>query len=109
MESRGTGTLTVVLYYQIQFACVQIRHTPLSGGYCGEVPPLPIPLAQACSWDIKAIENGARIAAKEASDAYRRKKILRRIALPEDSSLKVKKGGYLLSHIALQYHRRKRA
>ena len=24
------------------FACVQIRHTPLSGGYCG-VPPLPIP------------------------------------------------------------------
>ena len=43
MESRGTGTLTVVLYYQIQFACVQIRHTPLSGGYCGEVPPLPIP------------------------------------------------------------------
>ena len=24
------------------FACVQIRHTPLSGGYCGEVPPLPI-------------------------------------------------------------------
>ena len=24
----------------------------------------PIPLAQACSWDIKAIENGARIAAK---------------------------------------------
>ena len=33
----------MVLYYQIQFACVQIRHTPLSGGYCGEVPPLPIP------------------------------------------------------------------
>jgi hypothetical protein len=26
-----------------QFACVQIRHNPLSGGYCGEVPPLPIP------------------------------------------------------------------
>ena len=25
------------------FACVQIRHTPLSGGYCGEVPPLAIP------------------------------------------------------------------
>ena len=43
MESRGTGTLTVVLYNQIQFACVQIRHTLLSGGYCGEVPPLPIP------------------------------------------------------------------
>ena len=46
---------------------------------------------------------------QKASDAYRRKKILRRIALPEDSSFKVKKGGYLLSHIALQYHRRKRA
>ena len=26
-----------------EFACVQIRHTPLSGGYCGGVPPLPIP------------------------------------------------------------------
>ena len=39
MESRGT----VVLYCQIQFACVQIRHNPLSGGYCGEVSPLPIP------------------------------------------------------------------
>ena len=47
---------------------------------------------------------------KEDPDAYRHaKKILRRIALPEDSSFKVKKGGYLLSHIALQYHRRKRA
>lgn len=28
---------------------------------------LPIPLAQACSWDVKAIEDGARMAAKEAS------------------------------------------
>ena len=25
------------------FACVQIRHTPLSRGHRGEVPPLPIP------------------------------------------------------------------
>ena len=25
------------------FACVQLRHNPLSGGYCGGVPPLPIP------------------------------------------------------------------
>ena len=25
------------------FACVQIRHNSLSGGYCGEVPPLTIP------------------------------------------------------------------
>lgn len=28
---------------------------------------LPIPLAQACSWDTKAVEEGAKIAAKEAS------------------------------------------
>lgn len=27
----------------------------------------PIPLAQSCSWDMEAIEKGARIAAKEAS------------------------------------------
>ena len=27
----------------------------------------PIPLAQSCSWDLEAIEQGARIAAKEAS------------------------------------------
>ena len=31
----------------------------------GNQTVFPIPLAQACSWDIKAIENGARIAAKE--------------------------------------------
>lgn len=29
----------------------------------------PIPLAQSCSWDLEAIENGARIAATEASAA----------------------------------------
>ena len=33
----------------------------------GNQTVFPIPLAQACSWDIKAIENGARIAAKEAT------------------------------------------
>ena len=27
----------------------------------------PIPLAQSCSWDLEAIEQGARIAAKEAT------------------------------------------
>ena len=37
------------------------------------------------------------------------KKVLRRISLPEDFILLMKKGGYLLSRIALQYHRRKRA
>ena len=33
----------------------------------GNQTVFPIPLAQACSWDIKAIENGARIAAKDAT------------------------------------------
>ena len=33
----------------------------------GNQTVFPIPLAQACSWDLKAIENGARIAAKEAT------------------------------------------
>ena len=26
-----------------KFLLVEIRHNPLSGGYCGGVPPLPIP------------------------------------------------------------------
>lgn len=33
----------------------------------GNQTVFPIPLAQACSWDIAAIEQGARIAAKEAT------------------------------------------
>ena len=33
----------------------------------GNLTVFPIPLAQSCSWNIKAIENGARIAAKEAT------------------------------------------
>ena len=33
----------------------------------GNQTVFPIPLAQACSWNLKAIENGARIAAKEAT------------------------------------------
>ena len=33
----------------------------------GNQTEFPIPLAQACSWNLKAIENGARIAAKEAT------------------------------------------
>ena len=68
MESRGT----VVLYYQIQFACVQIRHTPLSGGYCGEVPPLPIPnrevkLTCADGTAMQCGRVGSRLLSSEAS------------------------------------------
>ena len=33
----------------------------------GNVTVFPIPLAQACSWNLEAIENGARIAAREAT------------------------------------------
>ncbi|MGM9703596.1 MAG: glycoside hydrolase family 3 N-terminal domain-containing protein [Prevotella sp.] len=33
----------------------------------GNQTVFPIPLAQACSWDLEAIERGARIAAKEAT------------------------------------------
>ena len=33
----------------------------------GNQTVFPIPLAQSCSWDLEAIENGARIAAKEAT------------------------------------------
>ena len=68
IESRGT----VVLYYQIQFACVQIRHNPLSGGYCGEVPPLPIPnrevkLTCADGTAMQCGRVGSRLLSSEAS------------------------------------------
>ena len=36
-------TFSFLIIHYSCFACVQIRHTPLSGGYCGGVPPLPIP------------------------------------------------------------------
>ena len=41
----GMSNLSFLISHQSLscFACVQIRHTPLSGGYCGGVPPLPIP------------------------------------------------------------------
>ena len=72
IESRGT----VVLYCQIQFACVQIRHTPLSGGYCGEVPPLPIPnrevkLTCADGTAMQCGRVGSRLLLSRASDFER--------------------------------------
>ena len=41
----GMSNFTFFISHQslFTFACVQIRHNPLSGGYCGGVPPLPIP------------------------------------------------------------------
>ena len=72
IESGGT----VVLYCQIQFACVQIRHTPLSGGYCGEVPPLPIPnrevkLTCADGTAMQCGRVGSRLLLSRASDFER--------------------------------------
>ena len=37
------SNLSFLISHYSCFACVQIRHNPLSGGYCGGVPPLPIP------------------------------------------------------------------
>ena len=70
------GDADRVLYYQIQFACVQIRHTPLSGGYCGEVPPLPIPnrevkLTCADGTAIQCGRVGSRLLLSRASDFER--------------------------------------
>ena len=66
----------MVLYCQIQFACVQIRHTPLSGGYCGEVPPLPIPnrevkLTCADGTAMQCGRVGSRLLLSRASDFER--------------------------------------
>ena len=66
----------MVLYCQIQFACVQIRHTPLSGGYCGEVPPLPIPnrevkLTCADGTAMQCGRVGSRLLSSRASDFER--------------------------------------
>ena len=60
----------------IQFACVQIRHTPLSGGYCGEVPPLPIPnrevkLTCADGTAMQCGRVGSRLLSSRASDFER--------------------------------------
>ena len=58
------------------FACVQIRHTPLSGGYCGEVPPLPIPnrevkLICADGTAMQCGRVGSRLLLSRASDFER--------------------------------------
>ena len=58
------------------FACVQIRHTPLSGGYCGEVPPLPIPnrevkLTCADGTAMQCGREGSRLLLSRASDFER--------------------------------------
>ena len=41
----GMSNFSFLISHQslFTFACVQIRHNPLLGGYCGGVPPLPIP------------------------------------------------------------------
>ena len=39
----GMSNFSFLICHYSCFACVQIRHNPLSGGYCGGVPPLPIP------------------------------------------------------------------
>ena len=58
------------------FACVQIRHNPLSGGYCGEVPPLPIPnrevkLTCADGTAMQCGRVGSRLLLSKASDFER--------------------------------------
>ena len=58
------------------FACVQIRHNPLSGGYCGEVPPLPIPnrevkLTCADGTAMQCGRVGSRLLLSRASDFKR--------------------------------------
>ena len=58
------------------FACVQIRHNPLSGGYCGEVPPLPFPnrevkLTCADGTAMQCGRVGSRLLSSRASDFER--------------------------------------
>ena len=58
------------------FACVQIRRNPLSGGYCGEVPPLPIPnrevkLTCADGTAMQCGRVGSRLLLSRASDFER--------------------------------------
>jgi hypothetical protein len=55
---------------------VQIRHNPLSGGYCGEVPPLPIPnrevkLTCADGTAMQCGRVGSRLLLSRASDFER--------------------------------------
>ena len=70
------------------FACVQIRHTPLSGGYCGEVPPLPIPnrevkLTCADGTAMQCGRVGSRLLLSRASDFER---FLRLFCFPHSSA-----------------------
>ena len=70
------------------FACVQIRHNPLLGGYCGEVPPLPIPnrevkLTCADGTAMQCGRVGSRLLSSEASDFER---FLRLFRFPADFS-----------------------
>ena len=55
---------------------MQIRHNPLSGGYCGEVPPLPIPnrevkLTCADGTAMQCGRVGSRLLLSKASDFER--------------------------------------
>ena len=73
------------------FACVQIRHNPLLGGYCGEVPPLPIPnrevkLTCADGTSMQCGRVGSRLLLSRASDFER---FLRLFCFPAD---------FILSH-----------
>ena len=43
LDIAGMSNFSFLISHYSCFACVQIRHNPLSGGYCGGVPPLPIP------------------------------------------------------------------
>ena len=68
------STININITYT--FACVQIRHTPLSGGYCGEVPPLPIPnrevkLTCADGTAMQCGRVGSRLLLSRASDFER--------------------------------------
>lgn len=66
-----TGTENVRIVQQMAVDCTRL-HIPLIFGLDvihGYRTIFPVPLAEACSWDLEAIEQGARIAAVEASSA----------------------------------------
>jgi len=66
-----TGTENVRMVQQMAIDCTRL-HIPLIFGLDvihGYRTIFPVPLAEACSWDLEAIEHGARIAAVEASSA----------------------------------------
>jgi beta-glucosidase len=66
-----TGAENVRKVQQMAVDCTRL-HIPLIFGLDvihGYRTIFPVPLAEACSWDLEAIEKGARIAATEASSA----------------------------------------